>query len=155
MEHFSFQFASAQTCRSLLWKTAPRQILKPVSAGVVGDREGGRVISHDTCDIIWICDLAKPCGTTGSVDTSSNNTQLFCCVKHKGCGEGGGAAEHYAKICTISTVVRWALAAVVCTTAETAAATAAAVAAAPVLASWFAPSPTQASLCVTALWEGR
>lgn len=29
-------------------------------------------------------------------------------------GRQGEAAEHYAKICTISTVVRWALAAVVC-----------------------------------------
>lgn len=45
--------------------------------------------------------------------------------------------EHYAKICTISTVVRWASAAVVC-------------AAVAVLVSWFAPSPARASLCVTA-----
>lgn len=77
------------------------------------------IISWDTYDIIWICDLAMPYGTTGSVDTSLNNTQLFCCVEHRGqrrevggwvggAGGGGEAAEHYAKICTVSTVVRWA-----------------------------------------------
>lgn len=33
-------------------------------------------------------------------------------MKHK--GQRGKAAEHYAKICTVSTVVRWALAAAVC-----------------------------------------
>lgn len=52
---------------------------------------------------LWPC---KSYGTTGSVDTSLNNTQLFCCVKHR--GRRGEAVEHYAKICTISTVVRWA-----------------------------------------------
>lgn len=49
-------------------------------------------------------------------------------MKHRGRRGGGGerAAEHYAKICTVSTVVRWASATVVC-------------AAADVSASWFAP----------------
>lgn len=90
---------------ALHWIEAPRQILKPPPCreSLVG-RHVWHHLNPRPCG---------PCGTTGSVDTSSNNTQLCCCVKAQGTEEGG-LVEHYAKICTISTGFRWASAAVVC-----------------------------------------
>lgn len=97
---WNYHSASVQTCYAPRCETTPRQFswARPCGVSLVGTH----VTSFES---------VTSRALTRSLDRSTDHwiiRILFCCVKHR------GVPEHYAKICTISTVVRWASAAVVC-----------------------------------------
>lgn len=81
----SHQSATVQSF-SLPQTNYPAVFVNPSPRGSIG---------CDTCGNIGICNLVSLYVTTGSVDTSLNNTQLFCYLKRDAEGERQSVMQKY------------------------------------------------------------